>query len=186
MATTAESIRDGLFWLGKLGRVFLKRGLIVGGVIGLFAVAIWATGGDGFDDCDADTAGQRAIVDSFREPSGDRNFRVDSDVVCWDGAMVAEAVGPAGDIDDVIEQLRSEGWEAAANLWPPEHDLRVVCFRSEDERLRETELNVASSRSGIVGGAELRITPGHRACEPFSCRSIAAGCQRWDRLDFPT
>ncbi len=184
MATTAESIQDALLWLAKLLAVFAKRGLLVGAAIGLFALAIWATGGDRFTDCDEVTAQQRAQLDAFRE-SSDLAVRADSAPACWDGAIAASASGPRGRIENVIEDLADDGWTNVADLWPPQYDLHVACFRSDDPMLETVELNVSSSRAGTVGAAELRITSGHRACESYSCDSVASGCDRWDRLSFP-
>lgn len=184
MATTAESIQDAFVWLGKLLMVFAKRGLLVGGAIGLFVLAIWVTGGDEFTDCEEITSQQRARLDPFRDPAN-LNVRVDSDPACWDGAIAVRAAGPKGRIDNVIDDLAGQGWENAADLWPPQYDLHVACFRSGDPQLSTVELHVAASRAGTVGGAELRVTSGHPACESYSCGSLASGCDRWDRRRFP-
>ncbi len=186
VATTAESLHDLLIWSWRLLLVSLKRAAIIGVFIGLFVLAIWATDRDPFGDCRGVTPEQRDLLNSFREPAPGRSFQAISEPVCWRGAIATTVRGLEGSMDEVIEQLDVQGWEMQANLWPFQYDLRVACFRPQDGRWQQVELNVSSSRAGTIARAELRATNSQTACEPFDCGSITTGCQRWDRLEVPT
>lgn len=183
MATTAESIVDGLRWLGRTLVVWLRRGVILGAFIGLFVAVAWFTGRERFGDCGDVTAEQRAQLDALQEPAADRSFLAADAGRCVRGNHVVPLTGIDGDLETVVDRLGGEGWRVEATLLPYYYNLLVRCLATDDPGWESIEVSVAASRAGRVARAEARAAPSGTACEPYNCQALSTGCERYDRLE---
>ena len=65
MATTRESVHDGIVWIRDLVLVWLRWGLVLGLVFGLFGLAVWLTRGEDFGNCEDVSTEQRGALESL-------------------------------------------------------------------------------------------------------------------------
>ncbi len=182
MATTAESIRDGLIWLRDLAIVWLRWGLVFGFFVGLFAFAVWATRGVDYGDCSLVAPEDQAKVDNGQALGIDGLFGV-QEGDCVRGVYVARVTGLEGDLEEVVAELNTYGWSAEGTLLPYYYNLEVRCLRHSEPGLEHIELSVFASRAGEISMAEIRATEGDLACENIGCRTLSTGCERYDRLE---
>jgi hypothetical protein len=176
MATTAESVHDGLLWIARLLLVGLKRAAIIGVFVGLFALAVWATTKPSYSDCDDVTPQQRAQLESLREPSPPRNFLTSSEPRCRRGVFAASVSGLGADMETVTAALTAQEWIAQDDFLPYFHNSWVRCFRFSRPDWERIELNVVANRAGEVRTVEASAPENRAACTEVSCSTTTVGC----------
>ena len=183
MATTKESIEDGLLWIRKLLVSSAKKAVVILTFVGIFALVLWFTGRESFSDCLAVTAEQRTQLSTLTEPDEQRTWTATGTPQCTRGVFAQPVTGIKGDLDEIADELLGQGWIDSAVILPPFYDLRATCFRSTEPGWESIELTVAARRSGEIARSEVVAPEGREACEPFRCESLSTGCERYDRLE---
>ena len=165
MATTAESIRDGLRWVGGLVKIGVKRALIIGILAALFAGAVVITTRERSSDCSGITDEQRSLLDSLREPDPSRSFLALREPACSDGVFAVRLDGLADEMEAATDQLADDGWGLETNFLPFFQELWRRCFASDDPAWAAIEISIDASRSGTVREARAIAPEGLDACE---------------------
>lgn len=165
MATTAESIQDGLRWIAGLLRIGLRRALILGVFVGLFAAAVVITTRERISDCSNVTVSQRALLDVLREPSTERSFQTSDVPACTDGQFSAPIDGIDGDMEMVTRQLQADGWVLETNYLPFFDLLWRRCFSFPAAGWEQIEITVDASRAGAVRIVRATAPESVEACD---------------------
>lgn len=165
MATTRESIDDGLRWVGRVLRIAVRRAIVLGILAGLFALAVFLTTRERVSDCSEVSERQRADVHELRTADADRSFTVTEAARCTDGLFTAPVAGLPTTMEAASAQLERDGWERDTDFVPYFDQLWRRCFRFDGDRYVGVQLLVDASRRGVV--REVRAVAPERAdaCE---------------------
>ena len=172
MATTGESIRDGLGWVRNLLVTWLRWGLVLGLAFGLFGLAVWLTRGEDFGNCRDVPAEQRAALESFALPT--------DPPACTRGVYAARVVGIDGPLNDALARLGTSGWTQDAQFLPLFYNLDVRCLRSGLPEWSGLGLNLVAGRDGRILRVEARAAGTEQSCHRLTCSSLSTGCARSD------
>jgi len=168
MATTGESIRDGLVWTRNLLVVWLRWGLVLGLAFGLFGLAVWLTRGEDFGNCGDVPAEQRAALESLTLPT--------DPPACSRGVYAARVAGIDGRLNEALARLGASGWRQDAQFLPLFYDLDVRCLRSDRSEWSGLELNLVAGRDGRIVRSEARAAGTEQPCDRVTCSSLSTGC----------
>lgn len=164
MATTAESFRDGLRWVGRFLRMAVRRAAIMAVLIALFVVAVWWTTRESVSDCGEITDEQRELMTSLGS-TDEWRFRVEGSASCVEGRYSAPVVGLSDDLETATAQLLADGLELDVEFIPFYQDRWRRCFRFPDPAFERIELNVWSNRAGEVDTTEVTAPEDGDACD---------------------
>lgn len=99
MATTRESIEDGVRWVLKVLRIGVRRAFTMAIFVALFAAAVVWTTRERVSDCSDVADSQRDVLASLLVEDPGRSFRAVSAAECVDGVFRSLIVGVDGEID---------------------------------------------------------------------------------------
>jgi len=165
MATTRESFEDGIRWVGRLFAVGLRRGLVLGLIFGLFALAVVLTTRESVSDCGDVTDAQRAALTSLLEPEPTRSFVASEPARCVDGEFAAPISGLTGELDAVTAELEQQGWVVETDFTPAFQRLWRRCFRRDLPGWQRVQLLVEASRGGVVQAVRATAPEEGDACD---------------------
>jgi hypothetical protein len=178
VATTRESVHDGIVWLRDLVLVWLRWGVVLGLVFGLFGLALWLTRGEDFGDCGDVPSEQRAALESLGAAADGVAFAAPPR--CRRGVFAAEVVVDDDRSSVMVDALGEAGWTARARFLPLSYDLDVRCLRTSRAEWSDLELNVVAGRDGRILRVEARAPGTETPCARVRCASLTTGCARSD------
>ena len=165
MATTRESIADGVRWLFDLLKVGVRRGLILGFFVALFAVAVIVTTRETVSDCSDVTDEQRTRLASLLDDEPGRTFVATEPARCIDGWFSSPVEGLAGTMEEATDQLLAEGWVLEATYIGFYRQLWRHCFRRDLAGWEDVQITVDATRDGTVHTVSATAPEGAEGCE---------------------
>ena len=165
MATTRESIADGVRWVAELLKVGVRRGLILGVFVTLFAIAVVVTTRETVSDCSEVTDEQQVRLASLLEPEAGRSFVATEPARCIDGWFSSPLDGVADTMDEATDQLLAEGWVLEATYIGFYRQLWRHCFRRDVADWDDIQLTVDATRGGAVHTVSATAPEGVEGCE---------------------
>ena len=165
MATTRESVVDGLRWCAKILRIFAKRAAITAVFVALFAAAVLYTTRERVSDCSDVTDEQEAALLELRGDAPGRSFTASDDPSCVDGIYRAPLAGFPATIEPASDQLLADGWEMETEFLPFFDQLWRRCFSFDRPGWERVQVNLDAIRAGDLIAASVVAPEDGDACE---------------------
>lgn len=165
MATTQESIGDGVRWVLKLLRIGVWRALILGVFVAAFAAAVVLTSRDTVSDCGDVTDEQRELLAALAEPEPGRTFVATGRPRCVDGEFSAPLTGLPADMEEATRRLEGEGWILETTYIGYFRQQWRHCFQRDLAGWEAVQVTVDASRGGAVHTTVATAPENARACE---------------------
>lgn len=165
MATTRESIRDGLDWTLRLLGVGARRAVIIGICAGLFAVAVLWTTRERVSDCGDVTDQQREVLAALVDGNG-ASIRVESSARCTEGEYAVPIVGLDGSMEMATASLIDDGFAQETEYIAYGRQVWRRCFSRAEDDWQNIQLIVDATRGGEVVGAKVVALEAGKACDP--------------------
>ena len=165
MATTRESILDGLRWCAKLLRIFAKRAAITGVIVAALATVVVFTTRERVSDCSRVTPAQDAVLAELTVPGSDRSFRATAEPRCVEGVFQSPLSGVPMTLESATAQLRADGWALETEFLPFFDQLWRRCFSIDTPGWERIQINIDAVRAGDVVSAAVIAPEEGDACE---------------------
>ena len=165
MATTRESIEDGLRWMLNLLRIGVRRAVVLGVFVALFALAVVITTRERVSGCGDVTGEQKALLATLLEPDPGRTFVATEPARCLDGEYTTPIEGIDARMEEATEQLIGDGWVHQTDYIGYYRQLWRRCFRFGEPGWARIQITVDATRHGSVHTVRATAPEHVDACE---------------------
>ncbi|MEM7288467.1 MAG: hypothetical protein AAF480_19145 [Actinomycetota bacterium] len=165
MATTRESVIDGLRWCAEILRIFTRRAAITAVFVAIFAAVVLYTTRERISDCSDVTAEQEEVLLGLRSVVAGRSFTAADDPGCVDGTYRAPLTGLPDTIEPATDLLLADGWQMETEFLPFFDQLWRRCFSLDRPGWERVQVNLDAIRAGDLIAASVIAPENGDACE---------------------